>query len=185
METAVDIQSQAAISRDHSLTLVAKQGNRRQEMTKHKGSDNALSIYLFLNERMVKLVKRDRCETVSSTYKEALLSKSGMKSGSVVSMGTPIRTPSQWSHEVVNGHDLSGLTWILKMHANEVITRREAMATPTEGEISWTRDKFEAINKKGKCDILKYLSIKTGCEFTAYNPNGRAKILIKEKERGG
>ena len=65
------------------------------------------------------------------------------------------------------------------MHADEVITRREAMATPTEGEISWTRDKFEAINRKGKCDLLKYLAIKTGSELLICNAIGKGRTVIK------
>ena len=179
MEMVVDILSVAASAGNYALILVEKQGNKHRETTKCEGSDDTLSMYLFLKERMVKLVKRVGCKAVFSTYKEAILSKSRVEALKVVSLGTPLRTPPQWSHEVITGDDLIGLTWILKMHAGEVITRREAMATPTEGEISWTRDKFEAINRKGKCDLLKYLAIKTGSELLICNAIGKGRTVIK------
>jgi hypothetical protein len=66
----------------------------------------------------------------------------------------------QWDHEVVEGDDLIGLTWILKLHADEKIKRRSTAMMPSAGEIAWTKTKFETINKKGKCDLLRYLGDK-------------------------
>ena len=154
LEMVIGILSVAATAGNYALILVEKQGNKHREITKHEGSDDTLIMYLFLKERIVKLVKRVGCKAVFSTYKEALLSKGEMGAVGTVSK-TPLRSPPRCSHEVITGNDLMGLTWILKMHANGEITRRDAMVAPTEGEISWTRDKFEAINKKGKCDLLK------------------------------
>jgi hypothetical protein len=148
-------------------------------MTEHEGADDTISIYLFLNERMVKLVKRSRSEIVHSTYKDALLSKVGVETDNVVPRGALLQASSQWIHEEVTGHDLDGLTWILKMHADGSLMRRAAITTPTEGEISWTRDKFAAINKKGKCDMLKSLAVRTGCELAICNSNRRTRISIK------
>jgi hypothetical protein len=86
--------------------------------------------------------------------------------------------PPQWAHEDVRGDDLIGLSWILKMHSNERITRRATSQAPTEGEIAWAKTKFETINKKGKCDLLKYLAAKTGSELTVRNFKGKPKVVV-------
>jgi hypothetical protein len=184
MEMATDILTEVAAAGNHSLTLVANKGNKLIEKAVHVGTDNDLTMYLFLSERMVKLVKRKAKKTVVSSYKEALLSENVKRSECLTPRGSQSRTPSHWIHEEVTGHDLVGLTWILKMHADESITRLESMTTPTEGEISWTRDKFSAINKKGKCDMLKYLAVRTGCELTISNLNGKPKTAIKGRVEG-
>jgi len=183
MEIATDSLTEAAAAGNHSLTLVAKKGNKHIETALHVGSNNNLTMYLFLSERMVKLVKRDGGEPSVGTYKEALLSENKKRTEGPTPLGALTRAPPQWIHEEVTGHDLVGLTWILKMHGDGSLMRRETITTPTEGEISWTRDKFAAINKKGKCDMLKSLAVRTGCELAICSSNGRTRTTIKGEWR--
>jgi hypothetical protein len=110
-----------------------------------------------------------------STYKTILETRPSS------TLQVPKQVPTQWTHEEIKGDDLVGLSWILRMHSDKRITRRNTAAVPTAGEIAWAKSKFGTINKKGKCDLLRYLAIKTGSDFSTCRANGSAKVIIKGK----
>ena len=58
-------------------------------------------------------------------------------------------------------HDLKGLNWILKMHAEKKILRRDKMEH-TEGELKWEKEKFKQMGHTGKSNLLFFLAKKTG-----------------------
>ena len=77
MSEAVDIINEAALAGGNGLTLVRKIRGKHEQFAKLEGTDGTLCVYLFLTEKMVKLVRRKEEKTTHHTYKEALMSKSG------------------------------------------------------------------------------------------------------------
>ena len=76
-------------------------------------------------------------------------------------------------------HDLKGLNWILKMHAEEKILKREKMEH-TEGELKWAKEKFKQMGHTGKSNMLFFLAAKTGSELKSRSEiTGKEKLILK------
>jgi hypothetical protein len=154
--------------------LKARRSGSELELTKAK--DDEVEITIDLDDLVVHLWRRNTPGTVKGTSHRDVAVRGALGIG--FNNGGIKQAHPQWTHEIIKGDDLIGLSWILKLHSNERITRRGRSWTPTEGEIAWTKNKFETINKKGKCDLLKYLAAKTGSELTVYSSKGKLKVVV-------
>jgi hypothetical protein len=174
--TTLRILKVAASNCGYELKLIRNRGSRHEESQVCAGLDETVRVALFYDDNMVKIIRettpgKDKVRS----YKDILNTEPPPTTL------MPRRDVRRWTHEVVGGNDLIGLTWILKMHADEKITRRNIATVPSAGEIEWAKKKFGTINKKGKCDLLKYLAIKTGSELLICNATGKGKPVIKGK----
>jgi hypothetical protein len=185
MSETVDIINEAALAGGNGLTLVRKIRDKHVQFAKLEGTDGTLCVYLFLTEKMVKLVRRKEEKTTHHTYKEALMSKSGP----AMFIGRNARTKrpeSEWVNTEVKGDDWEGLNWILAMHSKKQLLERRAIPTPSEGVKEWAREKFRTIGAKGKMDLLKYLAVKAKCEFRVIGkPNSKGNRIIKRSGAAG
>ena len=179
LSEALSILTTASRKSGYEMLAARRKGSGYEETLICEGGDDAIKVVLFCDEIMVKIMRRYvPSRDKISTYKTLLATVPA----SITAL--PKRSEDHWSYVRVTGDDLVGLTWILRMHSAKRIMRHEMMIEPTLGELAWTKTKFEAINKKGKCDLLKYLAVKTGCELkTCYGDSSREKIIIKGRHR--
>ena len=103
----------------------------------------------------------------------------GHSKNEVVERETPKDNPGvTWEEVRVEGDDLNGLSWILKMHAEKRFLRNDTQFL--ESELAWAKEKFETIGQTGKSNLLFYLGVKTGSELSTHTEeNGKTKINLK------
>ena len=171
---ALKILKLASSNSGYDLKVVRRKRFNLEEAQVCGGRDGSIRVTFFLNENMVKISRKKIPDTQRVSTYQAILGTRSSPTSQALKQVSP-----QWKSVSIEGDDLVGLSWILKMHADKRILKRETTTAPSAVEMAWTKIKFETINKKGKFDLLKYLSIKTGTEFSTCSAKGKSKVVIK------